>query len=285
VTALVTGAGGQLGSEFARLLALRGDCLAFGHDRLDVTDGESVDRLLTTHRPELVIHCAAWTDVDGCERDPDRAYRTNAEGTRLVAQAAARIGAKLVYISTDFVFDGSKPQPYNEDDAPNPINVYGASKLAGEEHVRRLCAKHYIVRTAWLFGPSANNFVGRIIKAAIERRELRVADDQVGSPTSVCDLAARVVQMIGRAPFGIYHVTNGGFASRYRWACEITGLAGLDVRVTPIAASEWPAPARRPANSRLDNKALREAGFPPMRPYQEALAQVVPNVLKAVSGR
>ena len=276
---LVTGGEGQVGSQFAPLLAAH-ECISLGHGQLDVTDEAEVHAALGSARPDLVIHCAAWTDVDGCEREPDRAHRVNAEGTRLVARGAADAGARLVYVSTDFVFDGAKGAPYDERDPTNPINAYGRSKLAGEMHVRRLCPRHYIVRTAWLFGRSRSNFVAKVLSAARRQTRLRMAHDQLGSPTYVRDLAAQIIKVVDGAPFRTYHVTNSGDASRYEWACEIVRLAKLGVEVVPIPSSEWQTPAARPADSRLDNRALREAGIAPMRLYKDALAEVVPALLE-----
>jgi len=283
VRVLVTGGHGQLGPQFARLPMGEHEYVCLGRERLDITQSDQVRDVLSKAVPDLVVHCAAWTDVDGCEREPDRAYQVTAEGTRILAEVAAQIGSPLVYISTDFVFDGTKPEPYNEDDSPNPINVYGRTKLAGEEYVRDICRKHYIIRTAWLFGLSLNNFVGKILRAARSGVELRVTPDEVGSPTAASDLAARIMDIVGRVPFGTYHLTNSGDVSRYAWARQIVQMAGLDVPITPIPASEWLAPARRPANSRLENRALQEAGFSAMRPYQEPLAEVVPTLLDMLS--
>lgn len=280
---LVTGGHGQVGTQFASLPARGHEFVCLGRDRLDVTQPDQVRDVLSATAPDLVVHCAAWTDVDGCEREPDRAYRVNAEGTRILAEAAAQTGSPLVYISTDYVFDGTKPEPYDEDDPPNPINVYGRTKLAGEEHVRKLCREHYIFRTAWLFGPSLHNFVGKILRAAFSGAKLRVTPDEVGSPTAASDLAERIMDVVGRVPFGTYHLTNSGEASRYTWARQIVEMAGLNVPIEPIPASEWRAPARRPANSRLANRALQKAGFSAMRPYQEPLAEVVSAVLGMLS--
>ncbi len=282
---LVTGGQGQLGTQFASLVHSPDGCVPLDLPDLDVTDAGSVAQVFGSVRPDVVIHCAAWTDVDGCEKCPERAHLVNAEGTRLVALAAEDAQAELVYVSTDFVFDGERAEPYTEDDVPNPINVYGHSKLAGEEWAKSICSRHRIVRTAWLYGKTRRNFVARVLDIAGDRGILRMAADQVGSPTYVGDLAERVMEMLGRAPYGTHHVTNAGRASRYEWACEIVRLAGIQAIVEPISASEWPSPARRPANSSLDDQAMRRAGFPPMRPWQDALAEVVPALTQQTAGR
>jgi dTDP-4-dehydrorhamnose reductase len=277
---LVTGARGMLGTDLCAALngkfeVTRSDIIGNGLG-LDVCDTQAVFDAVTQTRPDVIAHLAAATDVDGCERDPDIAYRVNAYGTWNVAAAAARIGAELIYAGTDFVFDGEKGEPYTEFDAPNPINHYGASKLAGERIVERLVTRHFIVRTAWLYGARGKCFPKRIIAAAGAGKKLRVVDDQFGTPTYARDLAAAIVGLVGSRLYGTYHAANSGTCSWYEFARKTLEIAGMgDVEVTPIPASEWASPTKRPANSSLRCMAFEMQGRPPMRPWQEALVDFV----------
>jgi dTDP-4-dehydrorhamnose reductase len=246
---LVTGGGGQLGREFALLLG--GDAVALGRGELDVADEESVAQAFALHRPELVLHCAAWTDVDGAESDPDGAWRANEHGSRHVARAARACGAALVGFSTDYVFAGDDPAGYDERSPVAPRSVYGASKLAGE---RALLAEHpeaYLVRTAWLFSPRGHNFLLTMLRLGAERDELRVVDDQIGCPTATAHLARATMELLGRCAPGTYHLAGGGSTSWHGFAAAIMQEAGLDARVEPIASSELQRPAPRPACSIL----------------------------------
>lgn len=272
--ALVTGAKGMLGTEVCAALARDHEVRAADIEDFDVTDAAAVRSAIKAHRPDIVVHCAAWTDVDGCERDPVRAFRQNAWGTCHVAAACTEVGAKLVYVSTDFVFDGTKGEPYTELDRPNPLGVYAASKLAGEELVRALAPLHYVVRSAWLYGAAGPNFVTKILAAAAERQEVRVVADQFGSPTYARDLAAAISDVIvgSRVVPGTYHLCNSGVCSWAELAGEAIRLRGLSARVVPIPASEWPSPTRRPAFSALRSRWLEFQGVPPLRDWRAALA-------------
>ena len=273
---LVTGGKGMLGRAIAERLTDKVDLLLVDVDELDVADREAVGQRFADFRPELVMHCAAMTDVDGCETDPEAARRVNEQGTEAVACACAASGCPLVHISTDFVFDGSTDRPYVEDEPPSPISVYGKSKLRAEEHVRRLVSHHYIVRTAWSFAPWGHNFVLSILRFARERGELKVVDDQVGSPTYTPDLAEGLCRLSRTESFGTYHMTNSGVVSRYGFACEILSLAGMGhVPVQPISSRDLNQPAARPAYSALASNRLAAAGLAPLRPYREALAECV----------
>ena len=266
---LITGAGGMLGRDLARVLPP--DAVALGSDKLDVTDAEQVRRALREYRPQVVFHTAAYTDVDGCELDPERAFRVNALGTRNVAQAAEAAGASVVYISTDYVFDGVKSEPYIEFDAANPLGVYGKSKLAGEQFVRELCRCHYIIRTAWLFGKHGKNFVRTMMRLGREREEIRVVSDQVGSPTYTRHLAGKVVEIVSSGRYGTYHVTNSGCCSRFEFARAILRRTGSGARLVPVSTSEYPVPARRPKNGVLRNFVLQLEQMEPLGPWQDAL--------------
>jgi dTDP-4-dehydrorhamnose reductase len=246
---LVTGGGGQLGREFALLLGA--DAEAPDHAHLDVSDEESVQRAFALYAPELVLHCAAWTDVDGAESDPDGAWRANEYGSRHVARAARACGASLVGFSTDYVFAGDDPTGYDERSPVAPRSVYGASKLAGE---RALLTEHpeaYIVRTAWLFSPRGRNFLLTMLRLGAERDEVAVVDDQIGCPTATPHLARATLELLERCAPGTYHLAGAGSTSWHGFATAIMQDAGLRARVEAISSSELQRPARRPACSIL----------------------------------
>ncbi|MGE3621477.1 MAG: dTDP-4-dehydrorhamnose reductase [Acidimicrobiia bacterium] len=272
---LVTGAGGQLGQDLVRTCTQAGDeVLACDRDRLDLADRDSVLGAITSAAPDVVVNAGAWTAVDACEADPDRAWRTNALGVRWVSDAARRVGAHVVHVSTDYVFDGTKDGPYLEWDEPNPRSAYGRSKLGGEREVDPSAT---VVRTSWVCGAHGHNMVKTVLGLA-DRPELAFVDDQRGSPTFTADLA-RVVRRLAvdRAP-GTWHVTNQGETSWYGFVRDVLELAGHDpAKVRPISTAELdpPRPAPRPANSVLDNAALRLSGFPLLRHYREALAELL----------
>jgi len=270
---LVTGARGMLGQDLCALLIKEHEVIAVDLPEVDITDSADTMAALDIYRPEMVIHCAAYTDVDGCERDADLAYRVNAFGTWNVAAACRKYDLALVYMSTDFVFDGEKGAPYDEFDRPNPIGVYGRSKYAGEELVRQLVAKHIIIRTAWLFGIHGKNFVRTILRHAGEKDELRVVADQVGCPTYTVDLAEAIAGLAGTELYGTYHITNAGACSWAQFAEEIIKQAGLKAKVIPISTLEWNSPTRRPKDSRLRHLALEMLGRDNIRPWQVALTE------------
>jgi dTDP-4-dehydrorhamnose reductase len=274
VRLLVTGAGGQLGQDVA--LAFAGhEVAALTHAQLDVSDRDQVLGAITTLRPQAIVHCAAWTAVDACESDPDRAFAANALAVRHVAEGARRVGAHVCHISTDYVFDGTKATPYHEWDTPAPRSVYGASKLAGE---RELDADSTIVRTSWVCGFGGANMVKTILRIAAQQPNLAFVSDQIGHPSFTADLALAIRRLvIDRRP-GVFHVTNQGAVSWYEFARAVLEAAGHDPdRVAPIATHELdpPRPAPRPANSVLDNVALRLSGLEPLRDFREPLAELV----------
>lgn len=275
VKVLVTGAGGQLGVDLVRALNHAGyTTYAFRHQELDITDGERVMDVFRELSPNIVIHAAAYTKVDQAESEPEEAYRVNAYGSRNIAIAAAEINAKLVYVSTDYVFDGASNQPYDEFAPVHPINVYGASKLAGERFVSALHRRYFIVRTSWVFGVHGHNFVKTMLTLAATNSEISVVSDQVGCPTYTVDLAACIIGLMETNHYGIYHVSNSGSCSWYEFAKEIFAQAGIEslIQVRPIPASEYLRPAHRPAYSVLEPMALRLSGHPILRSWQEALA-------------
>ncbi|NIM06252.1 MAG: dTDP-4-dehydrorhamnose reductase [Armatimonadetes bacterium] len=269
---LVTGAKGMLGTDLCARLGKQHEVIPLDLPELDVTETASVFARLEATRPEMVIHCAAYTHVDGCERDPAQAFRVNSFGTWNVASACQKIDAALTYISTDFVFDGEKGEPYDEFDKTNPISVYGRSKLAGEEVIRALLSRYLIIRSAWLFGVHGKNFVRTVLHRAKEEDTVKVVADQMGCPTFTVDLAEAVAGLLESPLFGIYHITNSGACSWAQFAQEILRQAGLSAQVVPIAAAEWDSPTRRPKDSRLRHLALEMQGRDNLRFWQEALA-------------
>jgi len=247
-----------------------------GCEMMNISDTNSVFDTLNRFRPDLVIHCAAMTDVDGCTREPDAAFKANAIGTWNLACACASIDCAIAYVSTDYVFDGEKGEPYTEFDPTNPMSAYGASKLAGENAVRELCPKHYVVRTSWLFAPHGKNFAISILKAAETRPELTVVADQVGSPTYAKDLAEFLASLAGSPLYGVYHFTNSGQCSWYEFAKKILETAGKTaVKISPIKSEEWPTPTRRPKFSVLRHYRMELLGRDGARPWEEAVAEFV----------
>jgi len=279
---VVTGADGQLGVELVPALAVHGEVISSTLADLDITDPDCADRVAAL-KPDWVVHTAAATDVDGCEREPEWAMAVNAEGTRLVAEGCRRVGAGLLYVSTDYVFDGRKGAPYVESDAPAPLSAYGRSKLEGERWVQRLAPRWTIVRTAWLYGVHGKNFVKTILGKTTAGESLRVVDDQVGSPTYAVDLAGAIALLVSRGRTGLYHVTNSGSCSWYEFTLEILRLAGPGgSTVSRITSVQLSLPARRPGYSALENAAWKAAGLPSLRLWKEALADML-SALKTVN--
>lgn len=271
---LVTGEDGQLGYEVARLLKQAGEtCLGTTRQSLDLRDAQSVSRTLLDFAPDVVVHCAAYTAVDRAESEAEECRRVNVEGTRALAISCRDIGAKMVYVSTDYVFDGAGSQPMEVDHPPGPLSIYGQTKLEGEQVARQLVDKLFIVRTTGAFGINGNNFVKTMLRLADQGTAVRVVKDQIISPTYVLDLATLLVQMIKTDRYGTYHATNEGFCSWYEFACEIYRQAGRTVDVTPILSDDYPTAAKRPCNSRLSKASLDAAGFDRLPPWQDALSR------------
>jgi dTDP-4-dehydrorhamnose reductase len=278
---LITGAGGQVGRELVESFGADGhhEVLAFDHSTLDVADRDAVLAAVTSTRPDAIVHPAAWTAVDACESDPDRAFVVNTLGTRHVADAARRVSAPVHYVSTDYVFDGSKLDPYVEWDDPSPASVYGRSKLAGE---RELDGGSTIVRTSWVCGFHGGNMVKTILRVADEREILSFVDDQRGHPTFADDLATMIKRLVTDRRPGVYHVTNQGPVSWYEFARAVMEAAGHDPeRVKPVSTADLqpPRPAPRPANSVLDNAALRLSGLELLPDFREPLGRLVHRLL------
>lgn len=276
---VVTGAKGQLGTDLVHLLADRGyEVYGYGREELDITNFEQVKQVISEVNPDVVIHAAAYTKVDLAESEPDQAFLINAYGTRNVAVVSEAVGAKLVYISTDYVFDGMATTPYNEFAPTNPLSIYGKSKLAGEQFVRDLHSKFFIVRTSWVYGKHGNNFVKTMLKLAQERDELMVVHDQVGCPTYTVDLANCILELIQTEKYGVYHVSNSGHCSWYEFAKAIFEEAGIEVKVNPCTTKDFPRPAPRPAYSIFDHLAWRLNGFKEVRSWKFALREFLGKV-------
>lgn len=277
---LVTGANGMLGSNLVEVLSAEHDVTGVDIEDGDLRVGEEVLRLVSNACPDIVIHTAANTDVDGCEQDGDAAYLANGIGTCHLGLACAKYNAVCMYVSTDFVFDGEKKTPYDESDRPDPINIYGRSKYMGEVLLSRVLTRHYILRTEWLYGIRGRNFVDQIIKRAAERGSLEVVNDQTGSPTLTQDLSDMIAHMVNRMPpYGVYHLTNGGACTWFEFAKTILSLVGLsDIPVLPVTQETIGRPARRPRNSAMNNLMYMHQGFPPARHWKDALIDYIQKV-------
>lgn len=285
---LVTGSNGQLGTELQRQIAAMGCSLgalpdiygiasvdAIDIDTLDLTDRAAVLDYIQVGGYDIVFNCAAFTNVDGCENDPKTAFLANALAPRYVAEACALVGAKLVHVSTDYVFSGEASAPYCEYDLPAPNTQYGKTKLLGEQYVREGCERYFIVRTAWLYGLNGNNFVKTIVKLAREKGAVRVVSDQLGNPTSAVDLAYHILRLAVGENYGVYHCTNNGVCSWFDFAAECIKLAGIEADVAPCTTAEFPRPAPRPAYSALENRMLQCTIGDEMRPWQLAIGEYI----------
>lgn len=270
---LLTGANGQLGLELQKQLSKRVreyEVVATDYDILDITNLNQVKTELLLEKPDVIINCAAHTAVDQCETDIENAYKINAIGAKNLAIACDEIGAKLVQISTDYVFDGESPEPRREDHPTGPQSIYGSSKLLGEEYVKTFCKKHFIIRTAWLYG-EGKNFVRTMLKLAETKTELNVVGDQFGSPTSTKDLAKVIIKLMNTEYYGTYHGTCEGQCSWYDFAVKIFELKGIEMKVNKVTSEEYASAAKRPKYSVLDNFMLKLYGLNSFRSWEEAL--------------
>lgn len=270
---LITGADGQLGLELQkqlRHLYKKEQIIATDYKTIDITQLNQIEKKFEEYRPQIIINCAAHTAVDKCEEDVENAYKINAIGPKNLAIACEKIRAKLIHISTDYVFDGTNPIARREDDLTSPQSVYGASKLLGEEYVKTFCKKHFIIRTAWLYG-EGNNFVRTMLKLAETNKELNVVGDQFGSPTSTMDLAKAIIQLMHTEYYGTFHGTCEGECSWYDFACKVFEIKGIDIKVNKVTSEEFIRPAKRPKYSVLDNFMLRLYGMNTFRNWEEAL--------------
>ncbi len=277
---LVTGVKGQLGYDVVKELEKRGmTAVGVDIDEMDITDAESVNKVIKEAAPDGVIHCAAYTAVDAAEDNVDLCRRVNAGGTANIAKVCRELDIKMMYISTDYVFDGQGTRPWEPDDARNPLNVYGQTKYEGEVAVADALNKYFIVRIAWVFGVNGKNFIKAILNKAKTVDTLTVVNDQFGSPTYTFDLARLLVDMIVTDKYGFYHATNEGICTWYEFACEIIRQAGMDTKVLPVSADQYPAKAKRPTNSRMSKEKLTENGFEKLPTWQDALARYLDIIL------
>ncbi len=271
---MVTGANGQLGYDVINELNERGhEVTGVDVDDMDVVDEEAVRRVIIGAQPDAVIHCAAYTAVDAAEDNRERCLEVNVKGTGNIVNACREADAKLVFISTDYVFDGTKKEPWVETDEGNPLSVYGDSKFQAERLVRQGMEKHFIVRVSWLFGENGNNFVKTMLKIGAKGISPNVVADQTGSPTYTRDLCVLLADMVVTERYGVYHATNEGYCSWYDFAKAIYDLAGMEVDVSPVDTSQYPAKARRPLNSRLSKDKLEKAGFQRLPHWKDALGR------------
>ncbi len=285
---LVTGGKGQLGCQLKYIIEKNSSdigelderfkncqCKFIDYDELDITNYNEVISFVSSFKPDVVINCAAFTNVDGCESDIDIAFKVNTIGPRNLAIACEKYDAKLLHVSTDYVFNGEGTVPFKEYDIPNPVSVYGKTKLMGEQYVRENCNRYFIVRTAWLYGQWGKNFVYTIMKAAKDKGHLDVVEDQRGNPTYAEDLAHHILKIILTDEYGIYHCTGTGECSWYDFACKIIEYSGIECTVSPITSDKIDRAAKRPAYSSLDNMMLRVISQDEMRHWQEALMSFI----------
>ncbi len=279
---LVTGVKGQLGYDVVKELEKRGhEAVGVDIEEMDITDAGSVKRVMERERPEAVIHCAAWTAVDAAEDNEEKVRLVNAKGTEYIASECKALGCKMMYISTDYVFDGQGSEPWQPDcKSYKPLNIYGQTKLEGELAVAGALEKYFIVRIAWVFGKNGNNFIKTMLKLGKTHDTLRVVNDQIGTPTYTYDLARLLADMIETEKYGYYHATNsGGYISWYDFAVEIFRQAGYKVNVIPVTTAEYgQSKAKRPFNSRLDKSKLIQNGFTPLPAWQDALGRYLKEI-------
>lgn len=267
----VTGSDGMLGSDIVKVFADVELLQLTLHD-FDITDLDQTFRYIKKMKPEYLIHCAAYTDVDAIEHNPETAYKVNGSGARNVAMACEEVKCPIVYISSDYVFDGTKKEPYKEWDETNPVSEYGFSKLLGERYVTSMTNRYYIVRTSWLYGKHGKNFVETIKRLLSEKDKLNVVHDQVGAPTYTYDLAVKLRELIGKG-YGTYHITNSSHCSWFEFAQEIARLRSSNTVILPVTTEKFNSPAKRPAYSVLDNTMLRLEGMKGLRHWKEALRE------------
>ena len=273
---LVTGVGGQLGYDVIKELEKRDiDCIGADRAEFDITDYKAAHKFITCYMPDAVIHCSAYTAVDKAEDEPKICHLVNKIGTENIAKICKEIDAKMIYISTDYVFDGTKDGFYEVDDTPEPVNVYGKTKREGEIAVQKILVKYFIVRVSWVFGINGNNFVKTMLRLGKERSELNVVVDQIGSPTYTVDLAQLLADMIQTDKYGVYHATNEGECSWAEFAEEIFKVAGMNTKVNRITTTEYPTKAKRPMNSRMSKEKLAIKGFLTLRHWHSALSDYI----------
>ncbi|MCC8158702.1 MAG: dTDP-4-dehydrorhamnose reductase [Phascolarctobacterium sp.] len=277
---LVTGANGQLGYDVVNELRHRNiKCIGTGRQQFDITDYAAAKQFIEDYLPDAVIHCGAYTAVDRAEDEPELCYKVNVIGTENIAKICKKINAKMMYISTDYVFDGTKEGVYEVDDIPNPQNMYGKTKLEGEVAVQRLLNKYFIVRISWVFGSNGNNFVKTMLRLGQEKEVIDVVSDQVGSPTYTVDLSKLLVDMIPTDKYGIYHAANEGVCSWAEFAEKIFEISKINVKINHISTQEYLSKAKRPKNSRLSKEKLMEPGFEKLPSWENAVARYMDSVI------
>lgn len=277
----VTGVKGQLGYDVVNELRKRGmEAIGVDIEEMDITDTASVNRVMKEAAPDAVIHCAAYTAVDVAEDNVEICRKVNADGTQNIAKVCKELDIKMIYISTDYVFDGQGTRPWEPEDERNPLNVYGQTKYEGELAVQNTLDKYFIVRIAWVFGVNGKNFIKTMLKLAETHDRLTVVNDQFGSPTYTYDLARLLVDMVLTDKYGIYHATNEGICTWYDFACEIFKQAGIPMEVVPVSAEEYKAKAKRPENSRMDKDKLEQNGFERLPSWQDALKRYLEIIKK-----
>ncbi len=276
---LVTGVKGQLGHDVVQEAAKRNiEAVGVDIEEMDITNANQVRDVISNGNYDAVIHCAAWTAVDKAEEMVDACRKVNVDGTRNIAVVCKELDIPMMYFSTDYVFDGEGEIPWKEYDERHPLNVYGLTKYEGELEVEQL-DKFFIIRIAWVFGINGNNFIKTMLRLGKERGSVSVVNDQIGSPTYTYDLAKLVMDMIVTDKYGVYHATNEGVCSWYEFACEIFKQAGMDVKVTPVDSSTFPAKAKRPSNSRMSKEQLDKNGFDRLPKWQDALSTYLKEIL------
>ena len=293
---LITGGNGQLANEIKGIINTgKSDIgkintnninsIFYGSKELDISNHKQVNDVINRVKPDIVINCAAYTNVDGCETDPDKAFMVNSIGPRNLAIECEKIGAKLVHISTDYIFSGNSNKPQKEYDLANPKSIYGSTKLMGENYVREFSSKYFIIRTSWLYGEKGNNFVYTIINLAKTKKEIMVVNDQIGNPTNANDVAFHILKLINTEEYGIYNCTGEGECSWYDFAKRIVDLLGEDCIVNPCTTEEFPRPAKRPAYSSLDNMMLRCTVGNDMRQWKDAIDCFMKKYMKVEGNR
>ncbi|WP_077619788.1 dTDP-4-dehydrorhamnose reductase [Bacillus sinesaloumensis] len=276
---LVTGATGQLGYDVVREGSRRGfEMYGIGSSQLDITNKNNVISYIEELRPDVIVHCAAYTAVDQAEDDKETCWKVNVDGTKNLATIARMVNAKFLYISTDYVFNGEGQEPFTETDSADPIGHYGLTKHTGEESVKSLLDKWFIVRISWVFGMNGNNFIKTMLRLAESRNEINVVGDQYGSPTYTYDLARLLIDMIQTDKYGIYHASNEGYCSWAEFAKEIFRVSNKDVVINSIKTEEYPTRAVRPKNSRMSKQKLVENGFTTLPPWQDAITRYLTEI-------
>ena len=273
---VVIGGNGQLGADLMKAFADESP-VSLTHAGIAIEHLDSVSVALSGLKPDIVVNTAAYHKVDDCEKNPARSFEVNAVGAMNLAKVCESMGAPLVHISTDYVFDGRKQTPYVETDLPNPLNTYAVTKVSGEYYIQAYCEKHYVVRTSGLYGHSpcrakGRNFIDTMLKLSKEKPELRIVDDEILTPTYTLHLAEQIRELVKRPEYGVYHVTNNGFCSWYEFALEIFKHAGVSIPVIPVSAKEFPAPIKRPSYSVLENNRLQALGIDQMPHWRDSLA-------------